>query len=45
MRRFTARRSRLRFRSIFYLHPQAHLMVDVLSFKLHIVAGLLLFCV
>ena len=33
------------FRSIFYLHPQAHLMVDVpLSFKLHIVAGLLLFC-
>ena len=34
------------FRSIFYLHPQAHLMVDVpVSFKLHIVAGLLLFCV
>jgi len=27
------------FRSIFYLHPQAHLMVDVpLSFKLHIIA-------
>ena len=34
------------FRSIFYLHPQAHLMADVpLTFKLHIVAGLLLFCV
>ena len=34
------------FRSIFYLHPQAHLMVDVpLSFKLHIIAGLLLFCI
>lgn len=34
------------FRSIFMLQPQAHLMVDVpLSFKLHIVAGLLLFCV
>ena len=34
------------FRSIFYLSPQAHLMVDVpLSFKLHIVSGLLLFCV
>ena len=34
------------FRSIFYLHPQAHLMADVpLSFKLHIIAGLLLFCI
>ena len=34
------------FRSIFTLQPQAHLMVDVpLSFKLHIIAGLLLFCI
>ena len=34
------------FRSIFTLHPQAHLMADVpLSFKLHIIAGLLLFCI
>ena len=31
------------FRSIFYLQPQAQLMVDVpLTFKLHVVAGLLL---
>lgn len=34
------------FRSIFYLNPQVQLMVDVpLVFKLHIGAGLLLFCV
>lgn len=34
------------FRSIFVLNPQAELMVDVpMAFKLHIVSGLLLFCI
>ena len=34
------------FRSLFYFHPEAQLMVDVpWEFKLHIIAGLLLFAV